>query len=154
MCSAIALPTSELPDALLATMLERIHSRGEGEREVRFYLRAVPALLPVWWGGRLRVVRWGNRDRSERRLPPTAWTWQATVETGAWSEANAEPVDIPGRFLFANGVWTTCKRGVRGLLCRPPGAEPVAYAICQPATRYWEVMTRADWMPVLIDEVI
>lgn len=35
-----------------------------------------------------------------------------------------------------------------------PAGEPVVYLVCEPSTRYYRVMTRADWMPVLIDEVI
>ena len=86
MCTAIALPVSELPVELIerCDLSARVHDRG-GEREVRFYWRAVPALLPVWWDGRLRIVRWGNRDRDERKLPPTGWTWRETVEAGKWS---------------------------------------------------------------------
>src|SRR5687767_10460900 len=74
MCVAVALPLSELPVELIehAGLSARVHDRG-GEKEVRFYWRAVPALLPVWWGGRLQVVRWGNRDRVERKLPLTGW---------------------------------------------------------------------------------
>jgi len=26
--------------------------------------------------------------------------------------------------------------------------------VCEPSTRYYRVMTRADWMPVLVGEVI
>jgi hypothetical protein len=86
MCTAIALASSELPLSLVesADLAARVHDRG-GEKEVRFYWRAVPALLPVWWNGKLQVVRWGNRDRAERKLPPTGWTWHETVEDGKWS---------------------------------------------------------------------
>src|SRR5207249_3848087 len=49
-----------------------------GEKEVRFDWRANPTLLPVWWDGQLRLLRWGNKDRAERKLPPTGWTWKET----------------------------------------------------------------------------
>jgi len=154
MCSAVSLPLSELPLHLHASITGRILGRG-GDPEVRFHLNAVPAFLPVWWGGKLQLLRWGNRDRSERRLPPSAWTWRETLESGKWADLPTERVDIPARFLFVNGVWTMCKEGVRGLLVRTPSDDlPVVYLICQPATRYWEVMTRAKWMPVLIGEII
>jgi hypothetical protein len=44
--------------------------------------------------------------------------------------------------------------GGAGLLVRTRAGEPVVYVICEPSTRYYRVMTRAEWMPVLIDEVI
>ena len=155
MCVAVALPLSELPVELFERcgLSARVHDRG-GEKEVRFYWRAVPALLPVWWNGRLQVVRWGNRDRAERKLPPTGWTWKATVEAGRWAFAEAEPVEVPGAYALMNGVWYRVKQGVRGLLVRTRAGEPVVYLICEPSTRYYRVMTRSDWMPVLIDEVI
>jgi hypothetical protein len=153
MCSAIALPASDLPVELVEELSGRVHDRG-GDREVRFDWRSVPALLPVWWNGRLQVVRWGNRDRAERKLPPTCWTWRATVEDGKWSALEPEPVEVPAAYGYANGVWFRVKQGLRGLLVRTPSGEPVVFLICEPATRYYRVMTRDEWMPVLIGEVI
>lgn len=40
------------------------------------------------------------------------------------------------------------------MLVRTPVGEPVVYLLCQPATRYYRVMCRAEWMPVLVGEVI
>jgi hypothetical protein len=114
----------------------------------------VPALLPVWWDGRLQIIRWGNRDRRERKLPPTGWTWRATVEAGRWSALSPELVDVPATYGFANGVWFRVRQGMRGLLVRDRGGVPAVYLVCEPATRYYRVMTRAEWMPTLIDEVI
>jgi hypothetical protein len=153
MCVAIALPTSEVSLAVAEGLADRVHLRG-GEHELRFYWRAVPALLPVWWEGRLRVVRWGNRDRAERKLPPTGWTWKETVESGRWSALESELVDIPAAYGYMGGVWFRVKQGMKGLLVRDRGDNPIVYMICEPATRYYRVMTRAEWMPVLIDEVI
>lgn len=155
MCMAVALPASELPTSLLdsGSVNDRVHCRG-GESEVRFYWRARPALLPVWWCGRLHVVRWGNRDRAERRLPPTGWTWRATVEAGKWAAVAPVPVDIPANYVFMNGVWVRIKQGVRGLLVRDRAGEPVVFVVCEPSTRYYRVMTQSEWMPALIGEVI
>jgi hypothetical protein len=86
------------------------------EKEVRFYWRATPALLPVWWDGQLRIVRWGNRDRAERKLPPTGWTWQESIEEGKWAMLAPEPVVIPASFGLMHGVWFKVKQGMQGLL--------------------------------------
>jgi hypothetical protein len=155
MCTAIALAYSELPLALIEghDLQSRVHDRG-GEREVRFYWRAAPTVLPVWWDGQLRVVRWGNRDRAERKLPPTGWTWRESIEEGKWSALAPEPVVIPATFGLMNGVWFKVKQGIKGLLVRDREGAPVVFAVCEPATRYYQVMTRADWMPALIGEVI
>lgn len=80
----------------------------------------VPAMLPVWWEGRIQIVRWGNRDRRDRALPPTGWTWRATVEEGKWVGVEPEPVEVPANYALMNGVWYRVRRGLRGLLVRPP----------------------------------
>lgn len=153
MCTAVALPASELPDALLGMLAARIHTRGS-EKEVRFDWRSVPALLPVWWEGKIQILKWGNRDRAERKLPPTGWTWRETVEAGKWVGVEPEPVEVPAHYALMKGVWYRVKQGVRGLVVRTQAGEPVVYLVCEPSTRYYRVMTRAEWMPVLIGEVI
>lgn len=155
MCTAVALALSELPLALVEEhkLADRVHERG-GEKEVRFYWMAAPALLPVWWNGRLQIVRWGNKDRAERKLPPTGWTWRESVESGRWSALAPEPVDVPATYALANGVWFRVKQGLRGLLVQDRKGEPVVFLMTEPSTRYYRVMCRAEWMPVLIDEVI
>lgn len=152
-CTAVALPVSELPEVAVSDLADRVHDRG-GEREVRFDWRNRPALLPVWWEGKLQVLRWGNRDRADRKLPPTGWTWQESVVAGKWAGAEPVPVEVPARYALMNGVWFKVTRGVRGLAVVPPAGEPVVYLLCEPSTRYYRVMTRADWMPVLIGEII
>ncbi|WP_232069906.1 hypothetical protein [Gemmata massiliana] len=155
MCVGVALAYSELPLLLMEQngLDERIHDRG-GEKEVRFYWAATPTLLPVWWNGRLQIVRWGNKDRTERKLPPTGWTWEDSVAGGKWSALAPEPVVVPATYGLANGVWFKLKQGMRGLVVHDRKGAPVVFLICQPATRYYQVMTRSDWMPVLVGEVI
>ncbi len=43
---------------------------------------------------------------------------------------------------------------MRGLLVHDRKGTPVVFLICQPATRYYQVTTRSDWMPALVGEVI
>ncbi|HEY1190716.1 MAG TPA: hypothetical protein VGE74_24000 [Gemmata sp.] len=155
MCTAIALAYSELPLLLMDEhgLDARIHDRG-GEKEIRFYWQARPPALPVWWDGALRIVKWGNRDRAERKLPPTGWTWRDTVEDGKWAALAPEPVFVPANFALMNGVWFKVKQGMQALLVHDRAGAPVVYMLCEPATRYYQVMTRSEWMPTLVGEVI
>ena len=153
MCSGIAIAWSELPLSVIEThgLTERVHERG-GEKEVRFLWQARPTLLPVWLDGRIKVAAWGTRDRRSS-LPQGGWTWEATIESGGWSQSRAEPVDVPATFVSAGGVWTRVRHGLKGLAVETP-AGPVVYLICRPSTRYYRVMTRCEFQPVLIGEVI
>jgi hypothetical protein len=155
MCVGVALRYSELPLPLIEElrMADRVHDRG-GEKEVRFYWAANPTLLPAWWNGSLHVVRWGNKGRSERKLPPTGWTWEETVESGWWSELSPEEVVVPATYGLSNGVWFKVKQGMQGLLVHDRKGQAMVFLVCRPATRYYKVMTRSEWMPALVDEVI
>lgn len=155
MCVGLALVWSDIPLALTDAhgLADRVHERG-GEREVRFLWPACPTVLPVWWHGRQHVVRWGTKAR-RGRLPYGGWTWEETVQRGGWAHARAEPVDVPATYLFAGGVWVRVRHGCRGLLVPDPAtAEPAVYLVCRPSTRYYRVMTRCQFQPVLIGEVV
>ena len=155
MCDGIALACSELPLELIERhgLGRRVHERG-GEREIRFLYRDRQPLLPVWHEGRLLVVRWGNRRGQSKGLPRCGWTKQTTVEAGYWEHSGAAAVDIPATLGLLNGVWFQIVQGIRGLLTADGRGEPAAYMICEPASHYFQVMTRSGWMPVLIGERI
>jgi hypothetical protein len=155
MCKGVSLTYSEVPLVLIEhhELQKRLYDRG-GEQEIRFLWWERPALLPVWWNGGLHIVRWGNKERTEAKLPPTGWTWQEKVESGWWSDLAPEEVVIPASWGLSNGVWFKVKQGMRGLLVHDRQSTPVVFMLTQPATRYFEIKCRADWMPVLVDEVI
>jgi len=155
MSVGIALQWNELPLSLIEEHgLERhLHDRG-GEKEVRFLYRYQPRLLPIWLDGEMHLVRWGITRNESRRLPPTAWTWQQSLDTGKWSGFDARIVDIPANFGLEKGVWFRIRQGIRGLYVIDEFGKGVVYMICEPATRYYRIMTRSDRMPRLIEEVI
>ncbi len=155
MPSGIALAYHQLPLHLIARhrLLDRVFDRG-GEKEIQFLFGQRPSVLPVWLDGRLQLVRWGTRRGESRTLPVTGWTWQATVEAGTWKKWHGEPVDIPATMVLDHRVWYAVRQGLRGILVRDERAEPVVYLVCEPASHYYEVMTRSKWMPVLIGERI
>ncbi len=155
MCMGVAMAWSELPAGLIErhALERRAHDRG-GEREVRFLYRDRSPRLPIWRDGRLQIVRWGNRDGRSRFLPGTGWTWQATIEEGAWRNLDAQPVDIPANLALERGVWFRVTQGLRGLLVPDEHGAAVVYVICEPASHYYRVMTRSSRMPLLIEERI
>ena len=156
MFSGTALAFSELPlDLMTRHGLERrIHDRG-GEREVQFLLADGERLLPVWRDGRLEIASLGQPPRREPQLPCTAWTQLGTVESGGWGDRGVEPVVIPATMGLDRGVWYRIRQGMRGLVVADEHGEPRVYVICEPASHYYQVMTRGSrWMPVLIDERI
>ena len=159
MFQGIALFVTEFPDGFLEEkgLLRRVYRRGTEagvEQEVRFLLRDREPVLPVWHEGGVKVVRWGNRDRRSG-LPYGGWTWLATVEAGGWAPFAAEPVDVPADYGLDAGVWFGIHQGIRAVLVRDEREEPVVYLICEPASRYYEVMTRGSKRaPVLVGQII
>jgi hypothetical protein len=89
-----------------------------------------------------------------KALPCTAWTWRATVEADGWAPFGAEPVVLPATMRLDLGVWFAIKKGVRVLAVRDEQGRAVVFPVCEPASRYYAVMTRSAWMPVLIGEYI
>lgn len=153
MLTGIALAVSEMPLALIERHRLRRHERG-GEQELRFLYRDRQPTLPVWHGGQLRLAPWGCRRGESRVLPCTGWTRRITVEAGRWAGWDAEAVDVPATVALDNGVWYAIRQGVRGVLVHDERGVPRVYVVCEPASHYYRVMTRSDWMPLLIGERI
>ena len=155
MRTGIALAYSELPLGLIERhgLYGRVHARG-GEREIHFLLREREPVLPVWLGGRLQVVRWGNRRGPSRLLPPTAWARLTTLADGWWEGREPEEVVVPASLGLDRGVWYLVREGVRAIVVRDERGQPVAYVLVEPSTHYYKIMTRSGWMPALVGESI
>src|SRR5438067_1700550 len=152
MCAGIAVYWRDFPQALVEhhVLYERKVVRSEGaEPEVQFLFRAVPRLIPAWYGGRLCVFPWGDIGRNSP-LPPGGWVRLADLEAGRWGGLEPEPVDIPACFALEKGVWFQVWEGIRGVLLRDANDLPHVYLLVEPATHYYRTMTRSAWMPVLI----
>jgi hypothetical protein len=154
MCTGIAIASDELPEELLRTQRRRLVMRTPGEaRELRFLFRDPRPELPVWYGDRLGIYLWGNRDRKSV-LPRTAWCGMETLEAGLWRHLNPEAVDIPAALGLERGVWFLIHEGIRGILVRDEHGRPHVYMLTQPASHYYQIMTRNSRMPVLLGEQI
>jgi hypothetical protein len=151
-CTGVALAYSELPRDLIAahSLSKRVHCRG-GEDEVRFLYRAPERVLPVWYGGQLRIVRWGSR--TGQTLPATGWTWRASVEGGLWADWAGESVIIPATLGYEGGVWFKIRVGIQGVLVEDEKG-PVVYIVVEPASHYYRIMTKSKRMAVLVGERI
>ena len=154
MCTGIAIIESELPVELTGRhRLSAVrHVRGANS-EFRFFWKDRYPRLPIRHGGNMKIVQWGNRNHRSP-LPRTAWTWRQSIEEGKWASFEPEPVLIPCSYGWEGGVWYLIEEGIRGLLVQPPGGQPVVYMVCEPSTRYYQVMTRSERMPVLVSQVI
>lgn len=154
MCFGIALPISELTDDLVERCRDRLAVREPGgAREARFLFRDPKAELPVWHGNQLSILPWGNRE-GKFRLPKTGWCRRESLEDGLWRHLLPEPVDIPAAFGLEKGVWFLIEEGLRGILVRDEHGDPHVYMLTQPASHYYQIMTRHSRMPVFIGRQI
>jgi hypothetical protein len=156
-CLGIALVGSDVPTEMVGRcgLGRHLHMRGGKQPEYRFLYRDRRPRLPVIRDGHLFFARWGNGRGQSRRLPRTGWTWLSTIRDGWWRGTGAIPVDIPASYGFdGRGVWYKVQVGIRGLLVPDERGCAVAYLICEPSSHYYQVMTGASRMPVLIDQRI
>lgn len=144
----ISLAYSDVPLELIErhSLHRRTHDRG-GEREIRFLRRARNPLLPVWYCGQMRIATWGCRRGP---LPRSPLTWQKTLDEGQWAPYQPERIEIPATLGLQGGIWFRVRGRIQGLLV---GGETV-YMLIEPASYYYRIMTRCEWMPVLAGERI
>ena len=155
MCTGIALPVSELPMSILERrgLSERIYDRS-GQREVRFFWRHSPTLLPAIINGRLRIATWGSKNR-RGILPHGGWIPRDQLEFGIFEQLNAESVMIPAIYGHDKGTWFLISQGIHGVAIRDANDEPVVYMLTDKATNYYRNMTEhSPMMPVLIEQTI
>jgi len=153
----IAVHWREFPDELVEQfqLSGRAIQRGQSpDREYRFLYRERRPLLPCWVGSQLRVCEWGNRDGGSTRLPRSAGCLATMVASGQWAWMSPEPVEVPACYGLQRGVWYQVRQGFRGVLVQDERGREHVYLLTQPASHYYQVMTRSEWMPVLIEEAI
>ncbi|MCY2934923.1 MAG: hypothetical protein WCJ40_06230 [Planctomycetota bacterium] len=155
MSIGIAMAMGDLPVSMrdLPEIRRRIYERG-GEPEVRFMYDDRQPVLPVWKDGGLELVWWGNGRGRSRCLPRTGWTWKATIEQGGWGGSAPGLVRIVATLGLEKGIWYRVRQGMHGLLVVDEQAREAVYMICEPATHYYQVMTRSSRMPALLEEQI
>ena len=156
-CSGISLAWRELPASLIERhhLHDRVVVRHEGgDREIQFLFRNRHPLIPAWSADQLGIYEWGNRSNRKSRLPRSGWVSVEDLEAGHWRSLNPEEVDIPATLGLDRGIWFQIKEGVRGILVRDETSRQHVYMLTEPASHYYNVMTRHTRMPVFIGEKI
>lgn len=152
----ISLSWRLLPQAVIDEyrLHDRIITRGKGsDPEIRFVYRCRQPVLPVWYGGELRIFKWGHPGRGSP-LPRSAVIGHESLHDGELRELEPETIDIPATFGWDRGIWFRVTQGVQGVLVRDQDGTPVIYVVTRQATHYYQVMTRNEREPLLIGETI
>ncbi len=132
----VSIARREFPDELIARhrLTERITRRNaEADEEIQFLDCQKPRLLPVWLDGQLLVLPWKG------------WMEIETLRAGENAGTQAE---IPATFGFDGGIWYAMN-GIRCCI-----RQRQVYPIRQPATHYYEIMTRQTRMPLFVGDTI
>lgn len=155
MCKGISILRSRIKQELFDRyeLEERVTSRG-GEPELHFMYTDRVVLLPVLQDGQLTIMEWGNRGNKESKLPRTGWCRTESLEAGKWKWLRPEAVEIPADFGLEKGVWFQIIQGLRGVVVKDELKRPHVYMLTQPASHYYEIMTKHDRMPQLIGQEI
>jgi len=150
----LSLLRSEIPETLIAQrhLQNRLTRRSDqAVEEIRFLWRVRHSLLPVWYQNELSFFEWGNKDRSNR-LPCGSHLMQEELKNGCWR--NCQRVEVPANFGLANHVWFHVIGGFQGILIHDHSGGAHVYLLTQPASHYYEVMTRSKRMPLFIGQGI
>lgn len=151
MCDGVALAGDYVPEEMLEPVRHKIAKRA-GISEIRFRYKDRVPLLPVWTESEFLILPWGNRFDPQSRLPQTGWAKTEAVEAGKWKFLKPEEVQIPALFGLDSGIWYHIQEGMKGILVRDEHGRPHVYMLTQPASHYYQVMTRNQRMPVMIGE--
>lgn len=151
MCGGIAIARDSVSDVWMEQLEDHVVSR-DRVPEIRFHYRDKLPLLPVWRDSEFLIVSWGNRDDKQSRLPQTGWAKTESVEAGKWKYLKPEPVEIPALYGLEKGIWFHIKEGMKGILVQDEKGKNHVYMLTQPASHYYQVMTRHERMPVFLGE--
>lgn len=121
--------------------------------EVRMYWANKHAQLPIHIYGDNRLVEWGSKDPGSR-LPKTGFCKVESLEAGKWRHLNPQPIEVLSSFALSNGVWFQVRKAMRGILIYDEKEHPHAYIVTQASTHYFNIMTGADRMPILLDQIL
>jgi hypothetical protein len=149
MCLGIAVPIRDIPIDLIRrhALADRITQRDIASgREIQFLYRHERRLLPVSVDGQLQILEWGCRQGP---LPKVGWCNIEWFESELWTPLRPKPAIIVAELAVDRGRWFHVDEGIKCVVVRNH-----AYMLTEPANHYYNVMTRADRMPMLIGQTI
>ena len=156
MCRGISILKNRIRQELFEEYeLSRFQrQRGDCEELWFDFAERVPTVrLPVVRDGELVILEWGNRG-GKGKLPKTGWCRQESLTAGKWRWLDPSPVEIPANFGLEKGIWFQITEGIRGVLVLDESGHEHVYMLTEPASHYYQVMTRHERMPVLIGQMI
>lgn len=158
MCKGISILKARLRQELFEEyeLARRISTRGSDTQEELHFMYTDPIVqLPVIHDGQLVIYEWGNRGGAKvSKLPATGWCRLESIEAGKWRWLKPEKVIIPADFGLEKSVWFQIHEGLEGVVVRDEQQKPHIYMLTQPASHYYEVMTRHERMPILVNQEI
>lgn len=158
MCKGISILKARIRAELFEeyALAERVRQRGESDQHELWFMYPDPVVqLPVERGGEIEVLEWGNRPgKKVSKLPATGWCRKESLEEGRWRWLRPEPVVIAADFGLEKGAWFPIDQGIRGVVVDDEQGRPHVYMLTQAASHYYQIMTRHDRMPVLVDQEI
>jgi len=154
-CKGISILRAQLGEESIAkySLSHRLVSRGGEQHELHFMYADREAALPVMHDGQLVIYEWGSRNR-RGQSPHTGWCSNESLKAGKWRRLEPELVEIPANFGLEKGVWFQIVQGVHGVLIKDEQRRPHVYMLTKPASHYYQIMTRCNRMPVLIEQDI
>ena len=84
----------------------------------------------------------------------TGWCRTESLEAGKWKWLRPQAVVIPADFGLEKGVWFQVIQGMKGVVVYDELERLHVYMLTQPASHYYEIMTKHDRMPQLIEQEI
>lgn len=159
MCSGVAILRDKLTDDLVLRhdLGRRMHDRSldkRGRFEARFMFAEQRPLLPVLHDGQLVIYEWGMKFEKQRKSFRVGYCKEESLQAGSWQYLQPEAVVIPADFGYEKGIWFNIVQGVRGVVVRDDQGKPHVFVLTQPSTHYYEMMTKRNREPVLVEQII
>lgn len=157
MCVAVAIHRNKLSKQLIHEhgLSDRlINHAPDAEDEAQFHYRHRNPVLPVLWQGRLDIIEWGNRDRTDIRVPKTGWCRHESLFNGKWAEFAPLPVIIPAAYALDDGGWFKITQGIEAVIIHDEMGDPHVYMVTEPASNWYKAIMLNLRMPRLIGQML
>jgi hypothetical protein len=151
MCGGVGFRFKRISEQDLAnfyTPLEIDKFRKSG-RVQSFFWQKNPA-LPVEDGGKVRLLPWGNRDKT-KKLPQTGWTRQESLDEGKWAYLKPELVKIVAEEGWEKGVHLNFESGyLQGVMVDDEDKKKRAYMVTKQSSPNYQKKTQHNREPIEI----